>query len=87
MSHIKNRAAEYGGIILTGSVSKSFNKNNMPVAIKVIEDVTISTIDSPDMIGIGFYEGKAVEKGDVIIANISQVTISGGTIQLINGEG
>ena len=58
----------------------------MPVAIRIIADAVIATIESPNMINIDYYEGKTITPTDpLIMASISKLTLASGVVQVING--
>ena len=89
-SIVKNRSAEMGGDILTGPLTREWPKLHSgglaPVALKILDDAVITTIESPSMNGIGWYDGKTVLAGEFVLCNVSKLVLASGTVQAIFGR-
>ena len=89
MAHISNRSAEFGGEIIENTVERTYGGSTgkqMPVAVRVIADAVIATIESPNMINVAYYEGKTITPDDpLIMANITKIELTSGVVQVING--
>ena len=84
MAEIQNRAAENGGIIISDTNPHAFTEGKLPCVVRVIEDAVITTITSPNMENMTYYDGKALTTTDpIIIASISSIQLTSGVVQLI----
>jgi hypothetical protein len=85
--HVQNRAAEYGGEIISDTDVHPF-ASRLPIAVRVLEATIITAITSPDMVGIDYYDGAALdETSPVILVNVATIQLTSGAVQLLNPEG
>ena len=88
---VENSSSEHGGIIISDTDPRVWPKvaggGKLPIALKALtDDVIVSTIDSCSMDGITWYNGKAIAKNEFILADVTQLTLAGGTVQAIYGK-
>lgn len=88
--NVANRAAEYGGEIISDTDAHDFSGSNTktPIAIRILEDTVINAITSDDMTNMAYYDGAAMSiTSPIILANIATIQLTSGAVQLIFGEG
>ena len=83
MANVENRAAEHGSAIQDGAGTLTGGPGRPIVAIKVLEDATITAVSAAaDTVGTVYWTTVgAIAAGETILGNFYSVTISGGVIQ------
>ena len=89
--HVANRAAEYGGIIISDTDLHEF-PSNRAIAVRVLADGGITTITTVPggsaMENLDYYNGEALSvDSPLILGNIASIQLSGGVFQVIYSEG
>jgi hypothetical protein len=82
MSLIENRAAENGSEIINDTVLHSFS--HRVIAIRILEDTVITTLDAPNVVNVEYYNAKAMTTADpTILGNFIGITLTSGAVQAI----
>jgi hypothetical protein len=92
MAHVSNRAAEYGSEIVDDALVHTFNRSRPAIAVRILEPTVINHLISnergQETINIAYYDGASVDiDTPVILANITELQIDSGAVQVIFGEG
>ena len=83
-----NRSAESGGEIIADTNERNWPKENgrvMPVALRVEDTTVIAVIESPSMTNVGWYVGRTLDIGFVLLAQVSKLELASGVVTAING--
>jgi len=87
MATVENRAAENGSIIIEDTNEHVFNKSKPIVAIRILDDTVIATIESEGSrptINIDYYEGLSLTVDtQPILGNITKIQLASGVVQAI----
>jgi hypothetical protein len=83
--HVANRAAENGSEIINDAINHVFSKSNPVIAIRVLEDTTITVLVAGNVVNVAYYTGKEMTPTDpVILGNFSEIHLTSGAVQAIH---
>lgn len=80
---IQNQNAEYGGIIISDTVARTFERRVVRIRVlaeTVVAAITSTANDNP-VAGINWYAGKTLPVGHEIHGNIATLQLTSGTVQ------
>jgi hypothetical protein len=83
--HVANRAAENGSEIINDAVNHVFPASNPIIAIRVLEDTTITLLVAANVVNVAYYTDKSVTATDpIILGNFTEIHLTSGAVQALH---